>query len=253
MLRQAFALLVYSNIVLQHIHPHYSKQYLKEFLRVLKPGGMLVFQLPSEVVPAEAVDPSRQSRATGPLPSAAFQAQITTSATPRSRGARSHLHLQVVVRNVGSTVWPSLSSDDGRYQIKLANRWIAQESALESGESGHAILPHDLVPGEEVAMPLVLGTPAKGKYTLELDLLQEDVGWFSSYGSQPLRIPLEVDSTPPQLNGAEKLAAPVIEMYGIPKQSVCELMQSAGGRLVDVREDKQAGEYWRSFRYCITK
>jgi ubiquinone/menaquinone biosynthesis C-methylase UbiE len=39
--------LVYTNITLQHIEPHYTKDYLKEFLRVLSPQGLLVFQLPS--------------------------------------------------------------------------------------------------------------------------------------------------------------------------------------------------------------
>lgn len=37
---------VYTSIVLQHIPPLYSEVYLREFLRVLKPGGLLVFQLP---------------------------------------------------------------------------------------------------------------------------------------------------------------------------------------------------------------
>ena len=41
---------VYSNITLQHIEPRYSINYLKEFLRVLVPEGLLVFQLPSERV-----------------------------------------------------------------------------------------------------------------------------------------------------------------------------------------------------------
>lgn len=38
---------IYSNITLQHIEPRYTKSYLKEFLRVLSPRGLLVFQLPS--------------------------------------------------------------------------------------------------------------------------------------------------------------------------------------------------------------
>jgi len=38
---------VFTVITLQHIHPGYIKKYLKEFLRILKPGGILVFQLPS--------------------------------------------------------------------------------------------------------------------------------------------------------------------------------------------------------------
>lgn len=39
---------IYSNITLQHIIPLYTKRYIKEFIRILAPGGLLVFQLPSE-------------------------------------------------------------------------------------------------------------------------------------------------------------------------------------------------------------
>lgn len=38
---------IYSNITLQHMAPRYSRRYLVEFLRLLKPGGLLIFQLPS--------------------------------------------------------------------------------------------------------------------------------------------------------------------------------------------------------------
>ena len=43
--------LVYSRLVLQHIHPRYVRAYLAEFVRVLAPGGVLVFQLPSDETP----------------------------------------------------------------------------------------------------------------------------------------------------------------------------------------------------------
>ena len=36
----------YSSIVLQHIDTKYSRQYITELVRVLKPGGVLVFQIP---------------------------------------------------------------------------------------------------------------------------------------------------------------------------------------------------------------
>ncbi len=39
---------IYSNITLQHMKPIYIKRYLAEFTRILKPGGIMVFQLPSE-------------------------------------------------------------------------------------------------------------------------------------------------------------------------------------------------------------
>jgi SAM-dependent methyltransferase len=38
--------LVYSNIVLQHIKPRIAARYIREFVRVAKPGGLIVFQMP---------------------------------------------------------------------------------------------------------------------------------------------------------------------------------------------------------------
>ncbi|MBL7074504.1 class I SAM-dependent methyltransferase [candidate division KSB1 bacterium] len=38
---------IYTNITLQHMAPTYSKNYIKEFLRILVPDGLLIFQLPS--------------------------------------------------------------------------------------------------------------------------------------------------------------------------------------------------------------
>jgi ubiquinone/menaquinone biosynthesis C-methylase UbiE len=42
---------IYSNIVLQHMRPEYSTAYIREFCRVLAPGGVAVFQLPSKSKP----------------------------------------------------------------------------------------------------------------------------------------------------------------------------------------------------------
>lgn len=39
--------MIHSYVVLQHIHPSFSMKYISEFARVLHPGGLLVFQLPS--------------------------------------------------------------------------------------------------------------------------------------------------------------------------------------------------------------
>ena len=40
--------LVYTRLVLQHMPPRYIRAYLTEFVRVLRPGGVAVFQLPGE-------------------------------------------------------------------------------------------------------------------------------------------------------------------------------------------------------------
>ena len=39
--------LVYTRLVLQHMAPRYVRAYLAEFVRVLCPGGVLLFQLPA--------------------------------------------------------------------------------------------------------------------------------------------------------------------------------------------------------------
>lgn len=39
---------VYTSITLQHIPPQYARVYLTEFFRILKPGGVACFQLPTE-------------------------------------------------------------------------------------------------------------------------------------------------------------------------------------------------------------
>lgn len=38
---------IYSSVTLQHVAPRHCKGYLREFMRILRPKGVLVFQLPS--------------------------------------------------------------------------------------------------------------------------------------------------------------------------------------------------------------
>ncbi len=40
---------IYSYIVLQHVPPEVSRGYISEFIRILKPGGLIIFQVPSAV------------------------------------------------------------------------------------------------------------------------------------------------------------------------------------------------------------
>ena len=44
---------IYSVEVFQHMHPQFQEKYLSELLRILSPGGLLVFELPSEYVNLE--------------------------------------------------------------------------------------------------------------------------------------------------------------------------------------------------------
>ena len=42
--------MIYSWITLQHMRPRHARRYLREFLRVLAPGGLLLFQYPSRPI-----------------------------------------------------------------------------------------------------------------------------------------------------------------------------------------------------------
>ena len=42
--------MIYSWITLQHVRPRYARRYMQEFLRVLAPGGLLLFQYPSKPI-----------------------------------------------------------------------------------------------------------------------------------------------------------------------------------------------------------
>ena len=57
---------VYTNITLQHMEPRFSKRYLIEFMRVLMPNGLLIFQLPSEPTPGVRADSAGGTTPAGP-------------------------------------------------------------------------------------------------------------------------------------------------------------------------------------------
>ena len=41
---------IYTNLVLQHIHPRFTRKYIGEFLRTLKPAGAAIFAVPSDPI-----------------------------------------------------------------------------------------------------------------------------------------------------------------------------------------------------------
>jgi ubiquinone/menaquinone biosynthesis C-methylase UbiE len=53
--------LVYSRITLQHIAPRYTRRYLREFIRVLEPGGIVSVQIPERVPAGDPPDRLRFS------------------------------------------------------------------------------------------------------------------------------------------------------------------------------------------------
>lgn len=46
---------------------------------------------------------------------------------------------------------------------------------------------------------------------------------------------------------------PIMVMHGVRRESVVGVVQRAGARIIDIREDQSAGSDWQSYRYCATK
>jgi SAM-dependent methyltransferase len=191
---------VYTTLVLQHMKPSYTRGYITELLRVLAPGGLLVFQLPSQRSTVEPPRDAQRSGAVGPLPAEAFRARlrIDTSIPPLDCGQQ--FPLDVSVENCSTVTWPCLPDRRGKYRVNVAHRWRLHDEVVFQ-LAARCPLEVDLSPGARTnAMLIVTAPTADGRYVLEIDMVQEDVSWFGERGAEALRIEVAVGTgiSPPQ-------------------------------------------------------
>lgn len=236
---------VYSRLVLQHMQPRYSKKYIAEFLRVLAPGGIAIFQ-----IPAGPPTPGQYSPKEWALPEAGLKASIAIDNPPATLEAGSPHNLQVRVTNISSLAWPRGQHPSGRDLIVLGNHWLSADGKLFTNDDGRTPLIDGLRPSETVYVPLRVITPtAPGTYILELDMVQEGLTWFAQKGSRTFRTKVDVSKgAAPQ----PVKKPPVMEMYGVPKLDVLSVVEAAGGKLVLVLDDHSADPLL-SYQYVVTK
>jgi SAM-dependent methyltransferase len=183
----------YSTLVLQHMEPRYSMHYVGELLRVMAPAGLLVFQLPSQRSTLQPPAEARRTAIPGRMPREAFQAHLTSEQSSFSCAPGQTVTLNVIVENRSPHTWPCLPDSGGRRQITVGNHWLNDDHVVARRDDGRCPLPHDLPPGASTSVMLVVTAPKEdGVYELELDLVQEEVAWFSERGSSTLRLPCVV-------------------------------------------------------------
>ena len=204
----------YSTLALQHMEPRYSRVYIEEMLRVAASGALVVFQLPSHRVTA-ARDTSRQMATGGRLPAAACRAQIEVEAPAEPVQAGAVITLHVRVTNRSPHHWPSRPDALGRHQLNVANHWLYENGVLRQRDDGRAALPHDLPPGATADVVLYVHAPAQnGRYEIEIDLVQENAGWFAERGGHTVRVRCDViggePAAPPPPVPVEPAPAPVV-------------------------------------------
>ena len=243
---------VYSHIVLQHMLPDLARNYLAEFSRILKPGGLLIFQLPSLFKNEEG------------LPPAAWITSIQSAQQKLSWPSSSHATVAVSVQNRSPVLWKCHL----RQPIMLGNHWLDEGGQMIRLDDGRAMLPSSVEPGEKVELLLDIKTPpTPGSYTLELDLVQEGVAWFKDKGAQTLQLPVEilgqiveapVSPNDADIRSAENLQdapAPAKEvfegfsMHCLPRHEVVEFLYGHGMRLEFIAPSDSAGPGYQSYFY----
>ena len=259
---------IYSNIVLQHVEPQLSRGYLDEFFRLLRPGGLLVFQLPSH----------RDSMSTAEIkamPDAAYQAAIELAAPPPMNvGAGSSFNINLRVRNASATEW----SQPQFGPLAVGNHWLdAAGELMVTQDDGRAPLLQIVPPGLEWPVLIALRAPsAPGRYVVEMDLVHEGITWWTHKGSPTVRFTIEVTSegaasaqgaalmqefavphypndvlpTPPATLPPSSGDFPI---YGVPRDEVMRIIARHDSRLAYLEEDRRAGPEWVSYRYFVVR
>jgi SAM-dependent methyltransferase len=167
-----------SLISIQHAPPDVQLACLVELLRVVRPGGALVLQIPSHPVQPADLTPT------------AMRAGIEPLSPPRRMSVGEVASLMVRVTNLGDGPWPV-----GQL-IRLGNHWYANGDAV-TWDDGRADLPHEVPAGGDVELELQVvapGTP--GTFELELDMVQDAVTWWAEVGSAPVRFAVTVTASP---------------------------------------------------------
>jgi len=134
----------------------------------------------------------------GPLPDKAFKAQITLSDAPQKLRVGQKETIHVRVKNNSDVMWWARGAHvntrpDNKFYIATGNRWLKADGGLLTNMDGRYGIGKDLAPGEETEIPLVITAPKDaGEYTLEVDLIQEQVAWFSEKGSPTAKTKITV-------------------------------------------------------------
>jgi SAM-dependent methyltransferase len=260
--------LVYSDIVLQHVEPEAARGYIAEFLRILRPGGITVFQLPSHKRPASALAGQPVS-----MPLEAYDAELQIVSGPPEAMAAGHTATIVVdVVNARALSWDQGSSGS----IRLGNHWRSRGGAMLIQDDGRAVLPARLEPGERCSVAIeVQAPPEAGEFLFEIDLVHEGISWFGDRGSRTTSQSVAVESSAASTSDADAPGAVSMAetpypdiyaglppepgeighfpMHGIPRDEVLALIGAQGGDAFYIENDERGGPEWEGYRYYVVK
>lgn len=258
---------LYSDVVLQHIQPKLATRCVAEFLRILRVGGIAVFQMASHPRPeaARVVQPSAMS-------DDAYSVRFEVSNPPTTLTAGASATLSLLVTNTSGRTWPSSVG-----QIRIGNHWLdGATGAMLVQDDGRVALPTELAPGSPLRVALTINAPkTPGAYICEIDAVREGITWFADRGSDPVRLAMVVSGTSDSADAmgrSTKAQNPVdplpdiyaelppdatepgdFPMFGVPHEMVREVVEAHGGRIFLQEPDERCGPEWIGFRFFVEK
>jgi SAM-dependent methyltransferase len=249
---------IHTTAVLQHIEPRFSEKYISEFIRLLRPMGVAVFDVPGSYVEHN------------PLQEGGHKARIELvrqSHRPLIMAPSEKRQLSVRVLNVGNAAWEWLGVS---WPIVLGNHWLSGDgSSMITRDDGRAETGRTVVPGEHTTCEIGVTAPnSPGNYMLELDLVEEGVTWFADRGSPTCRIPVKVRlprltvrfrthnrraQCPPSLESSSPSGkeSAVMEMHCIPEGRVEEVVWAAGGQVLHIKRFDETSPGYTSCQYVV--
>ena len=123
------------------------------------------------------------------LPNTAFKAELSLVDPPKQLRAGQKETVRVKIRNASNDMWwergaPTNTRSDNKFYIAAGNRWLKADGSLLTEMDGRIGIGKDLKPGGETEVSLLIMAPKEpGEYTLDIDLVQEQVTWFHDRGS----------------------------------------------------------------------
>ena len=240
-------------LVMQHMEPRLMKAYLREFIRVLRPGGIAYFNVPEQYVIGTK------------LPSAALRAAIALVGEIPTLTPGQVLPIKLRVQNMSEVAWPTSA------RLVVGNHWLSADGELLAQDDGRAPITEPVEPGGNYEVELPVAAPqTPGTYQLEVDLVQELVGWFAAGGSRTLQVSVDVtlpdrgsdvtlrdagsvEATIEASGVTEAIVTPRIEMHAMSRREVVRTIKSAGGAVLDVFPLDRCGPSAQSLDYLVTR
>ncbi len=249
---------VLTMLVLQHMRPDYAKTYVREFLRLLRPGGIAFFQLPVESLTPKPEAANVSTPATTVTSPTALCASSAIVPTRINFVGDEPLWLRVDLHNHGPNVW---RAGAGPGRIELGVRFQRLDLSSLSPPAWFE-LPHDVPPGKRVEVVVAVHAPAVvGHFVLSAlpavgrEWCEHPANVAANTTVRIVAVRTQKPPPPPRppFQRPDKQHGGLIEVHGTTLSEVDAVVREGGGRFLDVGLDGWAGHEWVSAHFTVQK